>query len=74
VGRRRAAGSAPWTTSSARKLVRAFGISVNRWEPANVLKALRTEPHRQRPGRLQRLRLRTRRTSCSRCAASTASR
>jgi aryl-alcohol dehydrogenase-like predicted oxidoreductase len=24
------------------KLVRAFGISVNRWEPANVLKALRT--------------------------------
>jgi aryl-alcohol dehydrogenase-like predicted oxidoreductase len=24
------------------RLVRAFGISVNRWEPANVLKALRT--------------------------------
>ena len=25
-----------------RKLIEAFGISVNRWEPANVLKALRT--------------------------------
>jgi aryl-alcohol dehydrogenase-like predicted oxidoreductase len=25
-----------------RKLINAFGISVNRWEPANVLKALRT--------------------------------
>jgi aryl-alcohol dehydrogenase-like predicted oxidoreductase len=24
------------------KLVKAFGISVNRWEPANVIKALRT--------------------------------
>lgn len=26
----------------ARKLIRGFGISVNRWEPANVLQALRT--------------------------------
>jgi aryl-alcohol dehydrogenase-like predicted oxidoreductase len=26
----------------ARKLIRGFGISVNRWEPANVLEALRT--------------------------------
>ncbi|HEY7057877.1 MAG TPA: aldo/keto reductase [Vicinamibacterales bacterium] len=25
------------------KLIRAFGISVNRWQPANVLKALRTD-------------------------------
>jgi aryl-alcohol dehydrogenase-like predicted oxidoreductase len=25
-----------------RRLIKAFGISVNRWEPANVLKALRT--------------------------------
>jgi aryl-alcohol dehydrogenase-like predicted oxidoreductase len=25
-----------------RKLIRGFGISVNRWEPANVLKAIRT--------------------------------
>jgi aryl-alcohol dehydrogenase-like predicted oxidoreductase len=25
------------------KLIRAFGISINRWQPANVLKALRTD-------------------------------
>ena len=37
-------------------LIRAFGISVNRWEPANVLKALAHRPRRQRAGRLQHLR------------------
>ena len=38
------------------KLVRAFGISVNRWEPANVLRALETGLDRQRAGGLQHLR------------------
>ena len=38
------------------KLVRAVGISVNRWEPTNVLRALDTGLDRQRAGRLQHLR------------------
>ena len=38
------------------KLVRAIGISVNRWEAANVLRALRDRADRQRPGGLQHLR------------------
>ena len=37
-------------------LVNAIGISINRWQPANVLKALGDRPHRQRAGRLQHLR------------------
>ncbi len=37
------AGSASMRRTLKReKLVRAIGISVNRWEPANVLRALRT--------------------------------
>ena len=40
------AGKESWQRAiddlKAQKLIRGFGISVNRWEPANVLKALRT--------------------------------
>ena len=39
---RRRAGSGPSESLKADGLVRAFGISVNRWEPANVLRALDT--------------------------------
>jgi len=46
-------------------LIRGFGISVNRWEPKNVLARARERPRRQRPGRLQHLD-QTRRTRCSR--------
>ena len=41
-GRATSAGSARSTTSSAQGLVRAVGVSVNRWEPANVLETLKT--------------------------------
>ena len=37
-------------------MVRALGISVNRWEPENVLARHRHRPHRRRAGRLQHLR------------------
>ena len=42
--------------SEGEGLVNAIGISINRWQPANVLKALGHRSDRQRPGRLQRLR------------------
>jgi aryl-alcohol dehydrogenase-like predicted oxidoreductase len=42
VGRRRGAGSARQRGSGTAGLIRAFGISVNRWQPANVLRALET--------------------------------
>ena len=41
-------------------LIRAFGISVNRWEPANVIEALETGPRGLGAGRLQHLRPGTR--------------
>ena len=37
-----AAGSARWTISSAKGLVHAVGVSINRWEPWNALRTLRT--------------------------------
>ena len=42
VGRRRRAGSARSTQLKEEGLVRAIGISINRWQPANVLRALET--------------------------------
>ena len=42
LGRTTSAGSGRWTTSSDEGLIRAVGISVNRWEPDNVVETLRT--------------------------------
>ena len=51
-------------------LIRAAGVSVNRWEPANVIETLRTGLDRRRSGHLQHLRPVARRTSCFPSAAS----
>ena len=45
-------------------LIRAAGVSVNRWEPANVIETLRTGFDRRGSGHLQHLRPVARRTSC----------
>ena len=50
-------------------LIGAFGISINRWQPQNVLKALATGPGGRGAGGLQRLRPGARRTSSSPPAA-----
>ena len=53
---RRRAGSAPIDDLKREGLIRAVGISVNRWEPENVLETLRHRPGRRGAGHLQHLR------------------
>ena len=56
LGRRRPLAAGRWTTSSAQGLVGAVGISVNRWEPWNGVRAVQTGADRRRAGDLQHLR------------------
>ena len=48
MGTATSGGSGPWTTLKREGLIRAVGISINRWEPWNVMQTLRTGHDRRR--------------------------